>query len=49
MLTNNGACLDPSGSARRIFYPRREQCFRLGDSGNDVLHYYAQDCAGTNS
>ncbi len=46
-LTNSGACPAPEGSAPANAFPSGAQTVSVSADGNYVLHYYAQDCAGT--
>ena len=46
-LTNNGACPAPQGSAPANPFTPPAQTVSVSADGNYVLHYYAQDCAGT--
>jgi uncharacterized repeat protein (TIGR01451 family) len=46
-LTNNGACPAPEGSAPANPFTPPAQSVPVPADGNYVLHYYAQDCAGT--
>jgi uncharacterized repeat protein (TIGR01451 family) len=46
-LTNNGACPAPEGSAPANPFTPQAQSVNVPADGNYVLHYYAQDCAGT--
>ena len=47
ILTNNGACPAPEGSAPANAFTPQAQSVPVSADGNYVLHYYAQDCAGT--
>jgi uncharacterized repeat protein (TIGR01451 family) len=47
MLTNTGACPAPQGSAPANPFTSGAQSIPVPADGNYVLHYYAQDCAGT--
>jgi uncharacterized repeat protein (TIGR01451 family) len=47
ILTNNGACPAPEGSAPANPFTPQAQSVSVSADGNYVLHYYAQDCAGT--
>jgi len=47
ILTNNGACPAPEGSAPANAFTPAAQSVPVSADGNYVLHYYAQDCAGT--
>jgi uncharacterized repeat protein (TIGR01451 family) len=46
-LTNNGACPAPEGSAPANPFTPPAVSVPVSADGNYVLHYYAQDCAGT--
>jgi uncharacterized repeat protein (TIGR01451 family) len=46
-LTNNGACPAPQGSAPANVFTPPAQSVSVSADGNYLLHYYAQDCAGT--
>jgi uncharacterized repeat protein (TIGR01451 family) len=46
-LSNSGACPAPEGSAPANPYTPQAQSVSVPADGNYVLHYYAQDCAGT--
>jgi uncharacterized repeat protein (TIGR01451 family) len=46
-LTNNGACPAPEGSAPANPFTPQAQSVSVPADGTYVLHYYAQDCAGT--
>jgi uncharacterized repeat protein (TIGR01451 family) len=46
-LTDNGACPAPEGSAPANPFTPGAQTVSVQADGNYVLHYYAQDCAGT--
>jgi uncharacterized repeat protein (TIGR01451 family) len=46
-LTNNGACPAPMGSAPANPFTPPAQSINVSADGNYVVHYYAQDCAGT--
>jgi uncharacterized repeat protein (TIGR01451 family) len=46
-LTNNGACPAPEGSAPANVFTPPAQSVSVPADGNYVVHYYAQDCAGT--
>ena len=47
VLTNTGACPAPQGSAPANPFTSGAQSIPVPADGNYVLHYYAQDCAGT--
>jgi uncharacterized repeat protein (TIGR01451 family) len=47
ILTNTGACPAPQGSAPANPFTSGAQSIPVPADGNYVLHYYAQDCAGT--
>jgi uncharacterized repeat protein (TIGR01451 family) len=46
-LTNNGACPAPESTAPANAFTPPAQSVSLSADGNYVVHYYAQDCAGT--
>jgi uncharacterized repeat protein (TIGR01451 family) len=47
VLTNSGACPAPQGSAPANVFTPPAQSVSVSADGNYLLHYYAQDCAGT--
>jgi uncharacterized repeat protein (TIGR01451 family) len=46
-LSNNGACPAPQGTAPANAFTPPAVSLPVSADGNYVLHYYAQDCAGT--
>jgi uncharacterized repeat protein (TIGR01451 family) len=47
ILSNNGACPAPEGSAPANVFTPPAQSVSVPADGNYELHYYAEDCAGT--